>query len=143
MSHPWSLPGRELRAGSIPLLMGIVNVTPDSFSDGGQFLNVDTAVAHGMRLVEEGADILDIGGESTRPYPDPVADDEELRRVVPVIERLAAKTSVPISIDTTKSAVARAAMNAGAQIVNDISGLTFDPGMIEACRETSAGIVCM
>jgi len=106
--------------------MGIVNVTPDSFSDGGLFLDADAAVEHGRLLTSEGAHILDIGGESTRPGSDPVPEEEELRRVVPVIERLAGGEA-RISIDTTKAAVARAALEAGATIVNDVSAFRFDP----------------
>ena len=128
--------------GSRPLLMGIVNVTPDSFSDGGRFLAVDAAVEHAMKLIEEGADILDIGGESTRPGSEPVHEEEEVRRVVPVIERLAAITRVPISIDTAKPTVARFALQAGARIVNDIGGLR-DSGMIDVCCHFPCGIVCM
>lgn len=128
--------------GSRPLLMGIVNVTPDSFSDGGRFLAVDAAVEHAMKLIEEGADILDIGGESTRPGSEPVHEEEEVRRVVPVIERLAAITRVPISIDTAKPTVARFALQAGARIVNDIGGLR-DSGMIDVCGQFPCGIVCM
>ncbi|MCC7423176.1 MAG: dihydropteroate synthase [Planctomycetaceae bacterium] len=123
--------------------MGILNVTPDSFSDGGEHASVDAAVAHGLRLVEDGADILDIGGESTRPNSEPVSEAEELRRVVPVIRELARHTSAPISIDTTKAAVAQAALEAGAAIVNDISGLTFEPAIIDVCRTMEAGVVCM
>jgi dihydropteroate synthase len=113
--------------------MGIVNVTPDSFSDGGLFLDADAAVEHGHRLAEEGAAILDIGGESTRPGAGPVDEDEELRRVLPVVERLAAGTGARLSIDTTKSGVAGAALAAGATIVNDVSAFRFDP--------TLAGVV--
>lgn len=142
-AHLWSVPGRDFRAGAMPFLMGILNVTPDSFSDGGRYAQVETAVAQGLKLIEEGADILDVGGESTRPQSTPVPEDEELRRVVPVIRRLAAETSTPISIDTTKSAVAKAALDAGAVIVNDISGLTFDPLMIDVCRSSGAAVVCM
>jgi dihydropteroate synthase len=109
-----------------PVIMGVVNVTPDSFSDGGLFLDADAAVEHGRRLAAEGAAILDVGGESTRPGAEPVAEDEELRRVLPVVERLAGG-GARISIDTTKSAVARAALDAGADIVNDVSALRFDP----------------
>jgi len=123
--------------------MGIVNATPDSFSDGGKFLAADAAVEHALKLVDEGADFLDIGGESTRPGAEIVSSEEESRRVIPVVERLAARTQVPISIDTTKSQVARGALEAGAQIVNDISGLRFDARMIEVCRQFSCGIVCM
>lgn len=123
--------------------MGILNVTPDSFSDGGQHDDVEPAVEHGLRLVDDGADIIDIGGESTRPGAEPVSESEELRRTVPVIQQLAERTSVPISIDTTKSAVAAEAMQAGATIVNDISGLTFDPNMIKVCAESDCAVVCM
>jgi dihydropteroate synthase len=123
--------------------MGIVNVTPDSFSDGGHYLNVEAAVAHAVRLADEGADILDIGGESTRPGAVPVPLDEELRRLVPVIERVARETPVPISVDTSKAEVARQALEAGAVIVNDVSGLTFDPEMPAVCRDRGAGVICM
>src|SRR5262245_40455029 len=107
--------------GARAAVMGVVNVTPDSFSDGGRFLEPDAAVAHGIELASAGADVLDVGGESTRPGAAPVPADEELFRVVPVVERLAAATDVPISIDTTKAAVAGAALAAGASIVNDVS----------------------
>ena len=139
----WEFDGFRREAGGPPLLMGIVNVTPDSFSDGGRFFRTDTAVEQGMRLVDEGADILDVGGESTRPGSEPVSTSEELRRVVPVIEQLARLTAVPISIDTSKSVVAEAALKAGARIVNDISGLRFDDQMIDVCRRASCGVVCM
>lgn len=127
----------------VPRLMGILNVTPDSFSDGGAFVAVEAAVEHGVRLAREGADILDVGGESTRPGSEPVSTEEELRRVVPVITELVKQTEVPISIDTSKAAVAAAALEAGASIVNDISGLTFDPEMMAVCRDYQAGVVCM
>jgi dihydropteroate synthase len=131
-----------LRSGTLflgrrTLVMGIVNVTPDSFSDGGDFFARDHAVAQGIRLVEAGADILDIGGESTRPGSRAVGVDEEVKRVVPVIAALTKKTAVPISVDTTKSVVARKAIDAGAAIINDISALRFDPEMVTmaaACR---------
>ena len=124
-----------------PLIMGVVNVTPDSFSDGGRYLDADEAVKHGERLASEGAAILDVGGESTRPGADPVTQEEELRRVVPVVERLAGRARV--SIDTTKVAVARAALEAGATIVNDVSALRFDPGMAALVAETGAGCCLM
>lgn len=123
--------------------MGIVNVTPDSFSDGGQFLSHSAAIEHGLRLAEEGADLLDIGGESTRPYATPVSLDEELRRVIPVIEKLARLTRVPISIDTSKAEVANQALQAGAQVINDVTGLEGDPRMIEVARQTQAGVCAM
>ena len=123
--------------------MGILNVTPDSFSDGGEVTDRDAAVKKGLRLIEQGADILDIGGESTRPGSDPVPLEEELRRVVPVVEQLANQTDVPISIDTTKAEVARQSLAAGAAIINDISGLTIDPEMIPLAAQTGAGVICM
>jgi dihydropteroate synthase len=123
--------------------MGIVNVTPDSFSDGGRYLEPDAAVAHGLHLVDAGADVLDVGGESTRPGAAPVPADEERRRVVPVIERLAAGTDVPISVDTTKAAVARAALAAGATIVNDVSAGRLDPDILPVTVDAGAGYVVM
>jgi dihydropteroate synthase len=126
-----------------PLIMGVVNVTPDSFSDGGLFLDADAAVDHGLRLVLEGADILDVGGESTRPGAEPVGEEEERRRVLPVIERLGEAGGARISIDTTKLAVARAALEAGATLVNDVSALRFDPGMAALVAETGAGCCLM
>lgn len=122
--------------------MGVVNVTPDSFSDGGRYLRATDAVAHGLRLVEEGADILDVGGESTRPGSDPVSAQEEMDRVVPVVEQLAASAAVRLSIDTYKPAVAAACLACGATLVNDVSGLT-DPDMIRVTREGGAGAVIM
>ncbi len=139
----WEFAGFRSEPSEQPLLMGIVNVTPDSFSDGGRFLPTDAAVEHGLRLVEEGADILDVGGESTRPAAEPVTEEEELRRIIPVIERLAQKTRIPISVDTFKAAVARQALQVGARIVNDISGLRFDQNMVDVCRDAACGIVCM
>jgi dihydropteroate synthase len=119
--------------------MGVVNVTPDSFSDGGSFFDPDAAIAHARRLVSEGADILDIGGESTRPGADPVSADEELRRVLPVLEGVAAASvDAPVSIDTSKASVARAAIAAGARIVNDVSALRADPEMAELVAESGA-----
>jgi dihydropteroate synthase len=125
------------------LIMGVVNVTPDSFSDGGLFLDADAAVEHGLRLVEEGAHILDIGGESTRPGAEPVTEDEERQRVLPVVERLAQEAGARLSIDTTKLAVARAALDAGATLVNDVSAFRFDPGMAALVAETGAGCCLM
>ncbi|PTT34492.1 dihydropteroate synthase, partial [Stenotrophomonas sp. HMWF022] len=133
--------GRILRLDRARV-MGIVNVTPDSFSDGGAHDTTEAAVAHGLKLVEEGADLLDIGGESTRPGAAPVSIDEELRRVVPVIEQLAARTSVPISIDTFKPEVMRAAVAAGAGMINDIFGLRQD-GALEAAADTGVPVVLM
>lgn len=137
------LGGRVLELGGRTAVMGIVNVTPDSFSDGGSYLSPEAAIEHGMRLAHEGADILDVGGESTRPGAEPVARDEELRRVLPVVEALAARSGVPVSVDTTKAAVAAAALEAGATIVNDISGLAFDPGLGAAAARAGAAVVVM
>ncbi len=123
--------------------MGIVNVTPDSFSDGGKFLDGESAVAHALELVAQGAEILDIGGESTRPGAEPVSEKEELRRVIPVIESLAAKIKIPLSIDTMKPAVARAALDAGASIVNDVAANRSDDAMWKIVSEFRAGYVCM
>ena len=123
--------------------MGIVNVTPDSFSDGGMFRAPEAAIEHGLALAAAGADILDIGGESTRPGADPVSAGEEMDRVLPVVEGLAARTGVALSIDTTKLEVARAALTAGASIVNDVSALRFSPGIAELAAETGAGLVLM
>jgi dihydropteroate synthase len=124
-------------------IVGVLNVTPDSFSDGGRFFVESAAIEHAMRLAEEGADIIDIGGESTRPGSDSVPVDEELRRVIPVIEALVAKTKIPISIDTYKSSVAKRALEAGATIVNDISGLTSDPEMVDVAANHDASVIIM
>jgi dihydropteroate synthase len=142
---------RLLRVGAAPfeigtrtLIMGILNVTPDSFSDGGRWSDADVAVAHAREMVAAGADILDIGGESTRPGHDPVSADEEMQRVIPIIERLAAELpGVPISVDTYKAAVARAAIQAGAHIVNDIWGLRGDPEMAKTCAELDVPVILM
>ena len=129
--------------GERTLIMGILNVTPDSFSDGGQFVTVDTALAHAERMIAEGADIVDVGGESTRPGSEPITFEEEIQRVVPVIEALVRRTNIPISVDTTKSEVARAALDAGAAIVNDISALRFDFYIADAVARAGAGLVLM
>jgi dihydropteroate synthase len=123
--------------------MGIVNVTPDSFSDGGQFAAPGPAIDHALQLVADGAAILDIGGESTRPYSQPVSVTEELQRVIPVIESVARRTDVPISIDTSKAEVAAAAVAAGAQIINDVTGLEGDPHMLAVALASGAGICAM
>ena len=123
--------------------MGILNVTPDSFSDGGQFFTLDSAVARAEQMIAEGADIIDVGGESTRPGGEPVSIEEEIERVVPVIEALAVRTGTPLSVDTTKSEVARAALDAGAAIVNDISALRFDFYVADAVARAGAGLVLM
>jgi len=134
---------REIRLGGRTLLMGIVNVTPDSFSDGGRFANAGEAVRHGIRLEEDGADILDVGGESSRPGAEPVPLEEEIRRVIPVVKGLARRVGVPISVDTTKSEVAGAALEAGAEIVNDISAMRFDRAMAETVARHGASVVLM
>ena len=139
----WKLARRSLPYGERTLVMGVLNVTPDSFSDGGQFLSLDQAVAHAEQMIAEGADIIDIGGESTRPGSAFVSETEELQRVIPVIKKLTTETSVPISVDTTKSAVARAALDAGAEIVNDISALRFDPAIADVAAKARAGLVLM
>jgi dihydropteroate synthase len=123
--------------------MGIINVTPDSFSDGGQFFEPARAVDHALQLAQEGADILDIGGESTRPYSQSVDADQQWRRVKPVIQQLVDQTKVPISIDTSKASVARAAVDAGAEIINDVTGLTGDPDMIKVAVESGVGVCAM
>lgn len=137
------LGARRLTVGPRPAIMGVLNVTPDSFSDGGQYLDPAEAVAHAGRLVAEGADLIDVGGESTRPGSDPVPEAEELRRVLPVIETLASRVDVPISIDTRHARVAREAASAGASLINDVTGLLGDPDMPAAVAETGAGCVIM
>jgi dihydropteroate synthase len=139
---PWRLRGREIVCGERTLLMGVVNVTPDSFSDGGQFHDLEAAVAQGLGLVEDGADILDVGGESTRPGSDPVPVEQELDRVIPVVKRLAAEVDVPISIDTRKPQVASAAVEVGAVIVNDVAA-GREEGMLDVVRDTGAGFILM
>lgn len=133
----------ELALGRRTAIMGIVNITPDSFSDGGRFFTADAALDQALRLVAEGADIIDIGGESTRPYAEAVPAEQEINRVVPVIEKLAAKVRIPISIDTTKAAVAKAALAAGASIINDISALRMDPKLAEVAARNDVPVVLM
>jgi dihydropteroate synthase len=143
MTSTWRIRGRTLSTER-PLVMGILNATPDSFSDGGLLRTIDAAVARAEAMVAEGADILDVGGESTRPHAHAVDAEEELRRVVPVIEALAGRfPDVPLSIDSVKSDVARAAIDAGAHIVNDVSALRLDPAMARVCVEREAGVVLM
>ena len=132
-----------LELGRRTCIMGVVNVTPDSFSDGGLFFDFEAAVAQAENLAAEGADILDIGGESTRPFSEPISAEEEIRRVVPVIAALAARIRVPISIDTAKAAVARAALQAGAAMINDISALRFDPHMGRVAAEFGVPVILM
>jgi len=134
---------RQIGFPNRPLIMGVVNVTPDSFFDGGRYLEVEAAVAHAVQLVEDGADLLDIGAESTRPGADLVNEAEERRRAIPVVTAVAKAVTVPISIDTSKAAVARAALDAGAVLVNDVTALRGDPAMVEVVARTGAGIVLM
>jgi dihydropteroate synthase len=143
MENRWKFKQKQLLPAGRTLVMGILNVTPDSFSDGGEYSNVDLAVARALQMEAEGADIIDVGGESTRPGSSPVSPDEELTRVIPVIEEIAPKLSIPVSIDTTKCEVARKALEAGAQIVNDISGLRFDPSIAGITKEYDAGLILM
>ncbi|MFM8573170.1 MAG: dihydropteroate synthase [Pirellula sp.] len=139
----WTIKNTTLVFRKTPMIMGILNITPDSFSDGGNFYTVQSAVDRAKQMEDAGADILDIGGESTRPYSQPVSPQDELDRVVPVLERLQKSINIPISIDTTKSVVARAAIQLGAQIINDISGLEADEQMIEVARDSRAGVCAM
>jgi dihydropteroate synthase len=142
-SHVLSLGSKRLELGTRTAIMGIVNVTPDSFSDGGSFLNASTAVAHALRMAEEGADLIDVGGQSTRPGARPVPEEEELARVLPVIEKLHARCPLPLSIDTSKSRVAREALAAGAALVNDVTALRGDPHMLEVVSDQEASVCLM
>ncbi len=139
----WKIQGRHLDLSRRAQIMGILNVTPDSFSDGGNFTGHDTALVHARKMIAEGAAIIDIGGESTRPGAKPVDADEEIRRTIPVIQSLRAEWDGLISIDTMKASVAQAALEAGADIVNDVSGLTADPEMAAVCAGSGCGIVIM
>ena len=139
----WACRDRSITIGERPLLMGILNVTPDSFADGGRFLDRDAATARAVQMAEEGADIIDVGGESTRPGAAPLSVDEELARVLPVIEAVTGRTDALVSIDTMKAPVARAALDAGAAIVNDVSACTGDPDMAGVAAEFNAGVVLM
>ena len=146
----WQLRTRALELGTRTLVMGVVNVTPDSFSDGGAFADADAAVAHALRLLEEGADLIDLGGESTRPGSQAgrenaaVSTDEEQARIIPVLQGiLKVSPRAVLSVDTYKAPTARAAVAAGAEIINDVSGLAWDPGMAAACAETKAGVALM
>ena len=138
-----ALPRERQLTLSRPLVMGVLNITPDSFSDGGRFIALSDAVAHALKMVNEGADIIDIGGESTRPGAEPVAEDQEYERVIPVIEELRRETDLPISIDTHKASVARAALKAGADMVNDISSLRFDDLMADLIASEKVPVVLM
>src|SRR5213593_2527762 len=139
----WKIGNRVFNVSRQGLIMGVLNVTPDSFSDGGKFFELEKAIEHGVKMAAEGADVIDVGGESTRPGAEPVAAGEELRRAIPVIERLRAKIDVPISIDTSKAEVAHAAIHAGASIVNDITGGRGDEGMLPLIAETKSALIIM
>ncbi|HSU88111.1 MAG TPA: dihydropteroate synthase [Terriglobia bacterium] len=139
----WRLPRASVALGERTAVMGILNVTPDSFSDGGMYFDRQAAIARAKQIEEEGADIIDVGGESTRPGSEEISEEEELRRVLPVIEALASVVKIPISIDTYRSNVARRAIEAGAQIVNDISGFRFDTGIARVVNDGRAGVVLM
>lgn len=132
-----------LDLGHKTCIMGILNTTPDSFSDGGCFNSFDSAMKQGLKLVEDGADILDIGGESSRPFAEPVSEKEEINRVIPVIKALSKQIKVPISIDTVRTSVGRAALDAGASIINDISALSRDPAMAELAAEAKVAVILM
>jgi dihydropteroate synthase len=138
----WKTARREIEISS-PIVMAILNVTPDSFSDGGKFYSVDTALKQAEQMIADGADVIDIGGESTRPGGERVSSDEEIERVVPVIEAIVSRFDVPISIDTSKSDVAEVAVEAGAEIINDISGLRFDERITEIAARHNTGLVLM
>jgi dihydropteroate synthase len=135
--------GRPIPIHGCPLMMGIVNITPDSFSDGGRYLAVDRAVAQALALVEQGADILDLGAESTRPGATPVCEQEEMDRLLPVLSEVVKRTTVPVSADTMKSRVARAALDAGASIINDVTAMRFDPEMAQVVAQYGAAVVLM
>lgn len=139
----WKLQRRSLSCGARTLVMGALNITPDSFSDGGQFLDTKAALRRADEIVAEGADILDIGGESTRPGGELVTAEEEIRRIVPIVDQLAKSIPIPISVDTTKAVVARAALDAGAEIINDISALRFDYTVANEVARAHAGLVLM
>jgi dihydropteroate synthase len=139
----WELPSKMLTLTSPPMVMGILNVTPDSFSDGGQHFSAIAAIDAALRMEDAGAGMIDIGGESTRPYSEPVTLDEERRRVLPIIESLASRLTIPVSIDTSKAQVAKEAISAGAQVINDVTGLSGDPEMLHVAVQSKAGVCAM
>ncbi|HEY0659681.1 MAG TPA: dihydropteroate synthase, partial [Pyrinomonadaceae bacterium] len=143
MEKFWQTSRRKINYGENALVMAILNVTPDSFSDGGKYFAVEDAVRQAEILIEQGADILDIGGESTRPESERVSDEEEIKRIAPVIKAITKRFDVPVSIDTSKSAVAERAIDCGAEIINDVSGLRFDESIAVAAAQTGAGLVLM
>jgi dihydropteroate synthase len=139
--YTWKVRGRELQLGERTLIMGVINVTPDSFSDGGAFMDPDRAFARAVELEEQGADIIDIGAESTKPGSPRISEGEELRRLIPVLKRLNGKLATPLSVDTYKAAVAEKAIEHGAEILNDPSGLTFDPQIARVAAQRDAGLI--
>lgn len=141
--QPITYQNKTLQFGKKTHIMGILNITPDSFSDGGKYLNMDQALQHAEEMIRDGADLIDVGGESTQPGSEPLPEEEELHRVIPVIERLAKTISIPISVDTYKASVARAALDAGAWIINDISGFTMDPEMAPLAAEKKCPAILM
>ena len=141
--YSWNCRDREITLGDRSLVMGILNTTPDSFSDGGVYFDSAAAVAHALEMEAQGAEIIDIGGESTRPGADPVSAEEEIRRTIPVIEGIRTQSNIALSIDTMKAEVAAAAMAAGADIINDVSGFEADPQIVHVAAETQAGVVLM
>lgn len=141
--HEWKLRHRTIVLGVRTLIMGVLNVTPDSFSDGGHYLDPDVAYARALEIQEQGADLIDIGGESTRPGSQRISAREELDRLVPVLKKLRNKLGIPISVDTYKSEVAERVLELGAEIINDVSGLTFDPALAEVINRADAGLVLM
>jgi dihydropteroate synthase len=143
MQKLWKTSKRSIVWGEKTLVMAILNVTPDSFSDGGKFFSADEALKQAERIIDEGADILDVGGESTRPNSERVSEEEEIRRTAPVIEAIAKRFQIPISIDTSKSEVARKAVEAGAEIINDVSGLRFDERIAEIAANQKKGLILM
>ena len=139
----WKLRTRSLDLSDRPLVMGILNVTPDSFSDGGKYDDAQRAIDQAFAMEAQGADLIDLGGESTRPYSEPVAADEEWRRIEPVLSRLQGRLSIPVSIDTSKACVAERALALGVEVINDVTGLEGDPDMLRVARENGAGICAM
>lgn len=137
----WKARDREIQLGDRTLLVGVLNVTPDSFSDGGKYIDPDRACAHALAMEEQGADLIDIGAESTRPSAKPIADDEEWRRLAPVLKRLRGKLAVPISVDTYRSAIAERALDLGVEVINDPTGLTFDPLLAKTVMQHNAGLI--
>ncbi|MDH3981700.1 MAG: dihydropteroate synthase [Kiritimatiellaceae bacterium] len=142
-TYNWKCRNRTLKLGERTLVMGILNVTPDSFSDGGDFSDPGKAIEHALEMIEHGANIIDIGGESTRPGADSVSEVEEIKRTVPIIEKIREQSDIPISIDTMKAEVAFQALEAGANIINDVSAFESDPGMVKIAAQTGAGVVLM